>query len=98
MKKLVAGVATAAALSLGALSLTGAADAATPGYGPTSPVTHVGKDVNQAIAKTVKKKGHIGPKKAAKLKKKIKAAKKAGLISKAKAKKLLNKVKKHTHK
>lgn len=95
MKKLVAGVATAAALSLGALSLTGAPAEA---YGTPTPVTHVAKDVNQAIAKTLHKKGHIGPKKAAKLKKKIKAAKKAGLISKAKAKKLLNKVKKHTHK
>ena len=95
MKKLVAGVATAAALSLGALSLAGAPAEA---YGPPTPVTHVAKEINTAIHKTLNKKGHIGPKKAKKLIKKVKAAKKAGLISPVKAKALLHKIKHHEKK
>lgn len=95
MKKLVAGVATAAALSLGALSLTGAPAEA---YGTPQPTTHVGKEINTAIHNVLSKKGHIGPKKAAKLIKKVKAAKKAGLISQVKAKALLHKIKHHEKK
>lgn len=91
MKKLIAGVATASALSLGALSLAGTAPASAE-YGPTPPTTSVAAHV----IKVLHKKGHISEKKAEKLLKKIKEAKKAGLISKKKAKKLKKKLKKHT--
>jgi len=95
MKKFVAGVATAAALSVGALGLTGPADA----YGPPAPPkAHVITVVNHAIHKALDNGHKLGPKKAKKLRKKVKAAKRAGLISQVKAKALLHKIHNHTRK
>jgi len=96
MKKFVAGVATAAALSVGALGLTGPADA----YGPPTapPKAHVITVVNHAIHKALDNHHKLGPKKAKKLRKKVKAAKRAGLISQVKAKALLHKIRTHTRK
>ena len=82
MKKLVAGVATAAALSL---SFAGAAHAT---YGPTAPSAHqVKHDVKKAISH-----GKISAKKAKKLKREVLAAKKAGLITAAQAAKLIKQI------
>jgi len=95
MKKFVAGVATAAALSLGALSFTGAPAEA---YGPSVPKAHVTKLVNHSIHKALDHGHKIGPHKAKKLRHKVKAAKRAGLISQVKAKALLHKIRKHSRK
>ncbi|HVX54764.1 hypothetical protein [Nocardioides sp.] len=90
MKKLIAGLFTALALTLGLVTVAGTAPASADQYGPAPVTTNVVKQVNKAV----KAKGHIKAKKAKKLIKKVKAAKKAGLISKAKAKKLIKKIKK----
>jgi hypothetical protein len=94
MKKLIAGLFTALALTLGLVTAAGTAPASADQYGPAAPTTNIAKHVN----KIVHKKGHISKKKAKKLKAKVRAAKKAGLISKAKAKKLIKKIKKDTRK
>lgn len=94
MKKLIAGVATASALTLGALTFAGTAPASAT-YGPHTPTASVVKhDINKAVNKP----GKISKKKAKKLTAEVKAAKKAGVISKAKAKKLIAKIKKDTKK
>jgi hypothetical protein len=89
MKKLIAGMFTALALTVGLVTVSGTAASADP-YGPDTPTTSVVNQVKQAL----KAPGHLTAKQAHKLAHKIKAAKKAGIISKAKAKKLLKKVKK----
>ncbi|WGL52058.1 hypothetical protein P5P86_19170 [Nocardioides sp. BP30] len=94
MKKFIAGVATASALSLGALAFAGTAPALAD-YGPSTPTASV---VKSDVTKAISKPGKISKKKAKKLTAEVKAAKKAGVISSAKAKKLLAKIKKDTKK
>ena len=89
MKKLIVGMFTALALTVGLVTVSGTAASADQ-YGPAAPATHV---VNQ-VKKAVNAQGPISAKKAKKLVKKIKAAKKAGVLTKAEAKKLLKKIKK----
>lgn len=90
MKKLIAGLFTALALTVGLVTVAGTSSASADQYGPAAPTTNVAKQVNKAV----KAKGPITAKKAKKLVKKVKAAQKAGLITKAKAKKLIKKIKK----
>jgi len=89
MKKLIAGMFTALALTVGLVTVSGTA-ASADSYGPAAPTTNIAKQVKKAV----KAQGPITAKKAKKLVKKIKAAKKAGLITKAEAKKLIKKIKK----
>jgi hypothetical protein len=90
MKKLVAGVATAAALSLTIAGTAGTAEAA--GYQGKTP------QVIKKINKAVNPKGKINAKKANQLKRQVKAAKKAGLITPKQAAKLIKKINKDTKK
>lgn len=86
MKKIIAGVATAAALSL-TFAGAGAAEA----YGPTTP-----HQVKHDIIKVISHPGKITAKKANKLKREVRAAKKAGIISPKAAAKLIKKINKDT--
>jgi hypothetical protein len=90
MKKLIAGMFTALALTVGLVTVSGTAASATDNYSSNQPTTSVASQVKQAL----KAPGHLTAKQAKKLAHKIKAAQKAGIISKAKAKKLLKKIKK----
>lgn len=88
MKKLVAGVAAAAALSL---TFAGAAEA---DYGTPQPTSHV----KHNVLKIVHHKGKLSKKRAAQLKRKVRAAKAAGAISPKTAKLLIKKINKDTKK
>lgn len=91
MKKLIAGLFTALALTLGLVTVSGTAPASA--YGPTGPTASIVKhDVQKAIKKVKKHHKRLSFKKAYKLKKEVRKAYKAGLISKKLKVKLIHKI------
>lgn len=94
MKKLVASVFTAAALTAGAVAVSGApANADTYGPAPVPAIAkHVIKDVNRAVHH----KGKLGEKRAQWLIHRVEVARKYHTISRAEARKLIKEIKHDT--
>lgn len=92
MKKRLVSIAAVAVLGAGAAMTE--APAANAVYGPLPPTSVI--VVPQTVNTLIAQQGSVGPKRAAKLIRKLRQAQRAGLISKKRMKRLIRRVQNHT--